>query len=175
MNELKNCPTCKTEYELQPEKCGNCGYPFSGTDNEKSHFIAHQILKKGHISDARDSVKNARTILFVIAGFNIVFPFFYFWDVPNNTLSISISVIIGLIFLSFGFLVKKMPFESILIPLILLLFFYIINALIDPMTLFQGIIWKALIVGGLSYSLIRVRKSEKIKKQSKHLAENDCG
>lgn len=47
MDGLIKCPTCKTDYEVQPEKCNKCGYPFSATDKERSHFIAQQILNKG--------------------------------------------------------------------------------------------------------------------------------
>ncbi len=173
MNELITCPTCKTNYETQPEKCNNCGYPFLGTDKEKSHFVAHQILKKGEISNTKDSIKKSRTILFVIAGFNIIVPFFRFNNHEYAGFMIGVSIFIGLIFLLFGFLAKKKPFISILIPLILLVSFYFIDALIEPATLIRGIIWKILFISGLVYSLISIKKSDRIRAESTFLASKD--
>jgi hypothetical protein len=167
------CPTCKTEYAQQPETCWNCSYPFSGTDKEKSKFIAQQILKKGQISDTKDSIRKARIILFVIAAFSIVIPFIRYANVPFGSIMIVLSVFIGLIFLFFGFMAQKKPFISILIPLILLVLFYLIEFAIEPLSLFKGILWKALFVGGLVYSLINIRKSEKIKGESQHLSAHD--
>jgi hypothetical protein len=173
MDDLKKCPTCKIVYELQPDKCDNCGYPFSGTDKDKSHFVAHQVLKKGKISDTRDRIKNARIILFVIAGFNIIVPFFKYSDTDFGGVLIGLSILIGLIFLVFGILAKRKPFISILIPLVLLLVFYLLGFIVEPATLFRGILWKALFIGGLLYGLISIKESEKIKKESNHLAMRD--
>ncbi|MEM9685444.1 MAG: hypothetical protein AAF934_00800 [Bacteroidota bacterium] len=173
MRDLINCPTCKTGYETQPDKCNKCRYPFSGTAKEKSHFVAHQIMKKEKISDTKNSIKNTRTILFAIAGFNIVIPFFKFSNAQYGGLMIAMSVCIGLIFLIFGFTAKKKPFISILIPLILLILFYVLDAIIEPTTLFQGIVWKIVFVGSMIYSLVSIVESEKIKKESEHLAAKD--
>lgn len=173
MSELIKCPTCQTDYEIQPDKCNKCGYPFIGTDKEKSHFVAHQIMKKGKISDTKDSIKSTRTILFVIAGFNIVIPFFKFANAQYGGLMIGMSVFIGLIFLIFGFTANKKPFISILIPLILLILFYVLVAIIEPINLIRGIVWKILFIGSMIYSLISIIESEKIKKESEYLATKD--
>lgn len=33
------CPVCKANYENQPQICTKCGFPFKGTEKEKSLFI----------------------------------------------------------------------------------------------------------------------------------------
>ncbi|QQS50991.1 MAG: hypothetical protein IPM71_15665 [Bacteroidota bacterium] len=173
MNEMIKCPTCKTEYEQQPDNCGNCGYPFSGTDKEKSHFVAHQILKKGKISDTKENIRNARIILFVIAAFNILLPILKYSEVTNGGVQIGIGIFIGFIFLFFGIIAKKKPFISILIPLILLIIFYALIAIIQPISLVQGVVWKVIFITGLVYSLITIKESDKIKKESSHLSKID--
>ncbi len=175
MNNLIKCPGCKTEYENQPEKCNRCGYPFGGSDKEKSHFVAQQIIKKGKLADTKESIGITRAILFVIAGFNIVFPFFNFADVnvQHDNSACALSIFIGLVFLICGFTVKKDPFISILIPFILLILSYAINAIIEPSTLFNGIIIKLFFIGSMTYSLINIIKSEKIKKESEFFANKD--
>lgn len=169
-NNLIKCPTCKTEYENQPEKCHHCSYPFSGTDKERAQFVAHLIMKKGEISETKDHIKETRTILFIIAGANIVLPFFQYTDEEFGVLYIILSILIGLTFLFFAFSIKKNPLPSILIPLILLLLFYTIETIIDPTFLVRGIIWKFLFIGSMIYSLVGIIQSEKIKMESEYLA-----
>ena len=173
MNEINTCKTCKTEYETMPEICSNCGFPFKGTDKEKSHFVAHQILKKNIIKTTKESIKKARTVLFLIGGFNILIPLFKYLNGQYDGIMLFLSIIIGLIFLLFGFTAKYKPFISILIPLSLLSIFYLLITIIDPTTLFNGIIWKFIFLGSMIYSLNSIIKSEKIKKESIHLSTKD--
>lgn len=43
---MVKCPTCKIDYNEEPEKCDKCGYPFSGTDKERAYFIAHHVMNR---------------------------------------------------------------------------------------------------------------------------------
>lgn len=167
------CPTCKTAFEQQPAKCENCGYPFSGTHDERAHFVAHHIMKKGKLSDTKDSIKQARIILFIIAGFNIIVPIFSYANAQSGWIVMEISMLIGILFLFFGIMAKKKPFVSLLIPLILLITAYLVNFLIEPISLLQGILWKVIFIGALVYSLVSIRESEKIIKESKYMASQD--
>ena len=173
MDKIITCPTCKTEFEIQPEICKKCRFPFTGTEKEKSIFIGQQIFKKGNVSDTTDRIKKARIILWVIGGINILSPFLIYNNDPLQGIYIITGIIIGLIFIGFGFFTYKKPFISILIPLILLLLFYIIDALADPITLIQGITWKVIFLSGLIYGLISIIQSEKIRKESEFLKEQN--
>lgn len=166
------CPTCKTVYEIQPERCPKCGFPFSGTEKEKSIFIGQQILKKGKVTDTRDRIKRARIILWVIGGINILFPMIFPDNYPTD-LVIIFNIIIGFVFIGFGFLTYNKPLISILIPLIILVLFYISNAIIDPSTIVKGLLWKVLILTGLIYGLVSIIEADKIKKESRFLKEHD--
>ena len=173
MNEVHICPVCKAEYQELPEKCNRCGFPFNASELEKSHYIAHQILKEGNISDTKDNIMQSRIILLFIAVLNIVFPFITYYNSPNATVVIGFSVIIGLIFLVFAFTAKKIPFLSLLIPLVMLIIIYSIEFIIDPYLLLNGISWKLVYIIFLSYSLYRNHKSNKIKKESEYLSKKD--
>lgn len=165
-----NCPTCKTEYQEAPSKCNNCGYPFSASEDEKSKFVAHQILKKSDISSTKDSVRTARGILFFIAAVNILMSFAMYMNYP---FLLVISLCIGMIFLFLAFAAKSKPFISIMSGLILLTLLYVLQILYIPEQMFNGIIWKILFLGGLVYSLISIKKAEKIKKESDYLSSMD--
>lgn len=171
MDEIITCHTCKTKYEVQPEKCKKCGFPFAGTEKEKSLFIGQQILKKGSVSDTTDKIKRARIILWVIGGINILSSFLIYYSTPLQEIYIIPEIIIGLIFIGFGFFSYKKPFISILILLILLLLLYVLNAIVDPITIMQGIIFKTIFLSGLIYGLISIVQAEKIRKESEFLKE----
>jgi len=170
---MTNCPTCKTDYEVYPDNCIKCGYPFSGSDKEKATFVGQQILKKGSISDTKDRIKRARTILWIIGAINVLSAFVLYNNSPLQIVYMITGSIIGLIFIGFGFLTYKKPFISILIPFILLLLFYTINAIINPFTLFQGLIWKVVFISGLTYGLVSIIQAEKIRKESAFLNEQN--
>ncbi len=173
MGEVLACPICKTEYESLPGKCSHCGYPFAGTDKEKSTFAAQQVLKQGQIDDAKDRIRQAQIVLFLIAAFNFVIPVLQYTNSKIDMLALILSCGIGLFFLIFGLLAKREPFMSILIPFILLIVSYILAAFANPATILSGIIWKVFFIGSLSYCLVRIKKAEKVKKESNYLASKN--
>ena len=169
MNQLMTCPVCKTDYPDSPELCGKCGFPFAGTDKEKSSFIGQQILKKGKITDTQDSIKRARIILWVVGTLNILSCFFFNARDPLYLYYVVAGAAIGVIFIGFGFLAYKKPFLSILIPLVLLLAVYLLQIVDDPGTILEGIVWKVIFLSGLSYGLINIIRANKIRKESEFL------
>ena len=167
------CPTCKTEYDSQPDICGKCGFPFSGTDKEKSIFIGQQITKKGKITGTKDKIKRARSILWVIGALNIVLPFLIYQNDIDYDLYVITGFIIGFIFIGFGFLTLKKPFISILIPLIILILSYVFAVIENPISIFQGLILKVIFLTGLIYGLAGIIQSEKLRKESEFMKEQN--
>jgi hypothetical protein len=157
------CPTCKSTYEHSVDTCTKCGFPFNGTESQKSNFIAQQILKVGHLDDAAESVKTAKRVLFIIGAVNIFSSFL-------NPASMLFGLVIGVGFIVFGFLVEKSPFLFLVIPLTLLVMFYLADAIFDPSTLVRGFIWKIALVTALIYAIVRVKRAEKIRKESQYLS-----
>lgn len=164
------CPTCKTNYETEPETCPKCGFPFSGTEKEKSLFIGQQILKKGKVKDTKDVIKRARIILWVIGGLNLLISPIYYGGEP---VLVIIGLITGVLFIGFGLLASVKPFISILIPLILLILAYTTSAIINPDQFYRGILWKFVFVGVLVYALVSILEAEKLKKESSFMKEQD--
>jgi hypothetical protein len=161
------CPNCNSTFDTHVDHCSKCGYPFSGTEKEKSLFIAQQIIKVGHIDDAKESLKTAKTTLFSIGVVNIILTFFS----TTSPIVLAFSIIIGSVFIVFGFIVEKKPFLFLVIPFTLLMVFYIGDALIDPMTLVKGLLWKVMYFTALVYAIVRVKRAEKIKKESQYLGQ----
>jgi len=57
--------------------------------------------------------------------------------------------------------------------LILLLGIYVSNALVDPISLFRGIIFKVIFVVGLIYGLLAIYQVHKIKNKNEYFKEID--
>jgi len=169
MEPSKQCPACKSEFLVQPGACENCGFPFIGSEKEKSLFIAQHILKKGQLSDTRDRIKRARIILWIIGGFNILSPVVASFGNGVQGEYLFVGIFLGIVFIGFGFLAYKKPFIAILIPLLLLLLLYTASAILDPDTLFNGIILKLVFLGGLIYALVSIVEAEKIRRESKFM------
>jgi len=164
MEQIIKCPYCKTEFETQPEVCDNCVYPFSATEKERSKFVAQQILKKGAIEDAKENIAKSRIVLFILAGVNIIFPFFLYLNSPFGTIAITMSVFIGLIFLMFGIFLNKKPMLFISLSLGFLITLYLLELLIAPPLFFKGLLWKGVFVAVLGFSFGSVVKSNKMLK-----------
>ena len=165
---MTTCRTCKTNYEILPQICLKCGFPFAGTEKEKITFSVQQTMKKGHIAESKKHIKTARIILWVIGGLYFVSTLFHSSLERGAMID---AVITGLIFIGFGFYTYKDPFISILIPLILLLTIYTTQAIIDPSTIFQGLLWKIIYLSLLTYALVSVIKTKKLMKESEFLKE----
>ncbi|MFT5846217.1 MAG: hypothetical protein ACI902_000258 [Psychroserpens sp.] len=78
-------------------------------------------------------------------------------------------IILGLLFIVFGFLSPKKPLIFISLALILLLAYYTFMLLIDPHLIFQGIVWKLVAIAFLVYGLVNSFEERKLKKGSQFL------
>lgn len=173
MNELLECPNCKKAYYFYIEKCENCGYPFSGTDLEKSHFVAQNIMKSCKIIDTSKSIKIAKFILISIGSFNCFISLFLFNSYFNYPIIYLIAFLIGIIFIFSGVFIRKNPIIAITIPFLMLLIDYILQGIADYSLFMRFIIFKLVIICLLIYSLVKVIEAEKLKKESNYLSKHN--
>lgn len=149
------CPSCKsTCFELD-EKCEICNFPLKGNEKEKAVFIGQKYAKKQKADDGVKAINKNRNLLFAIGGFNIVISPILFL---MNRIQIGdgiLNLIVGLIFIGLGLLAKIQPLVSFILALLLLLGLYLLNYLVDPSTIFNGIILKLIIIGSLIYAIVR--------------------
>ncbi|MBL7853753.1 MAG: hypothetical protein JNL17_05120 [Cyclobacteriaceae bacterium] len=161
-----NCPNCKSPYGETDATCIICGFPFQGTDAEKSKFIGQQVLKEGVIDESRKATQNARLILFFIGGLNCILALF----IPDLTTKV-IALALGFLYVTFGLLIKKSPKLIMSFALFLLLLVFLIEGIIEPISLFRGIVWKLLYISSLVYGLYNVSKAEKLRLESEYLKQ----
>lgn len=166
---MNTCKNCQSETTINEVNCMICNYPIKGTAQEQASFISTQILQKSDVEESLARLKKARTILWILGAFYIIVPFTPFF-ISSNGFDIGLNVIIGVLFAGFGFLTFKQPTTALLIPLILTTIYYVMLLALDPAMFVQGLVWKVIVVAGLGYGYISVKKSNKILKENPYLA-----
>lgn len=166
---MTECKNCKNKVLDESLICEICNYPIGGSESEQAKFIAKQVIQKSDVNESIERLKKARLLLFVLGAFYVIG---FLIPVINkgSTISIVISMIIGLIFIGFGLWTFKRPKPALLIPLIITILYYIILLLVEPSYLWRGVLWKIIVLSGLFYGYFSVRKSDKILKENKYLA-----
>ncbi len=165
---MTECKNCKTEVLNDSPVCEICNYPIAGSESEQAEFIAKQVIQKSDVKESIERLKKARLLLFILGAFYVIGSLIPI--INKGALSIVIGVIIGLMFIGFGLLTFKRPKQALLIPLVIIVTYYIILLLVMPEYLWRGVLWKIIVLTGLSYGYFGVRKSDKILKENKYLA-----
>lgn len=163
MNTKIFCPICYEEYQSEPLKCTKCEYPFSGSELEKHHFVSNHVKGINITKEAHETTISSRHILFVIGGINLIISLYLLFKFPENFVAVP-TLIFSLVLIGLGFLSYKDPFFALLLGFISLILLYGFFAIISPSTLFSGIIFKIIFIVSFIAGLIKIRKSEIIKK-----------
>ncbi|WP_298755819.1 hypothetical protein [uncultured Psychroserpens sp.] len=164
------CPNCKTPFSKIEFECSNCKFPISGTEKEKAVFIGKQIANKSKIDDAKSSQGKVKTILYIIGLFQLFNAFLSYKNGYDNSNTI-FFIVLGVLFVAFGFLSAKKPTLFISLALVLLLSYYGLLYVIDPNYLFNGIVWKFVAIAFLVYGLVGSFEERKLKKQNDFLKQ----
>lgn len=158
-----SCPSCKSPVFEPDVKCEVCAFPLKGTEKEKAVFIGKKYANKQKKADARQAINRNKAMLFILGGFNIVVPFFKFILARGNFFDLIWGFIVGGFFIGLGFLAKVQPLVSFILALSFLLFGYLVEFLINPSSIFNGLIIKIVIIGVLVYGIIRAVELQKAK------------
>lgn len=168
MNESNlTCSNCKSPIGESDAFCGNCGFPEKGTDDEKNKFHYRIKLKTDVVKDAEKKVRNVRTLLFVLAALNIVLGFFFIFILDSGlTFADGVGFLISaLVFIGCAIWVNKQPLMGVLAAFGFYLFLQVLGAIIDPTTIFKGIILKIIIIGVFIKGVNSARDAKKYKEQ----------
>lgn len=166
---MESCKICNTEFKETDAECSVCSYPLKGSKQEQASFVAKQVMQKSDVEESIKRLKRSRIILFAVGVYYIIIPFTPHMS-TSKTLFLIVNIALGLLFIGFGFLTFKKPKIALLIPLCLTVLYYLILLLINPLYLFQGMLWKIIVLLGIGYGYFSVSKSNKILKENKYLA-----
>lgn len=171
--QLKLCNVCKNR-KFNPKVGTICGLTdelptFSGTCNdyiEESNAVRLQKLAQDKIvAETNKTLNKGRYALFVIGGISFLVGFWEAFLIPGHQLLFGIiDWTFGLMFIGLGVWSYYKPFVALLSGLCLYVSLILILAIIDPYTIFRGVIWKIAVISFLVYAIKIARDEEKINK-----------
>ena len=162
--EKASCPSCKTPYNgSQPDECSECAYPFAADKTTQSMFIARKIIVKSDHQSSKENVNRSRKILFAVAAIHLISAVFYF--LYSDPLIGVVLVLVAGFALFCAILSYRFPFLAMLVALLMFLGLYSLDIIFDPASIARGLIWKAIVLGGLAYGTIDGWKIEKAKRK----------
>ncbi len=145
----EKCFNCKSEVSRDEVFCSECGFPQNGTDEEKNKFEYRIKIKKDAYEEAQKKVRGVRTLLFVLAGINVLAGCYYLFFSGNETFFADgiATMVSALVFIGCAIWVNKQPLTGILAAFIFWIVLQVLSAVVLPETLLKGIIWKIIIIG----------------------------
>ncbi len=139
------CPCCKTGCLETSKFCGNCGYPFQGSDEDQKHFRVTYSLNQIDKDLVNKRISEARIILFVISGFTLIQTLLLFADNSGMALFVTNLIVCG-IYAGLGIWAKNNPFAAILIGGLMYVSIILLSGFLDPSTFPKGILLKILFI-----------------------------
>lgn len=143
-----HCEHCNAENAPDKKFCTQCRYPIGGTDEEKHKFRGDIHLSKIRLKDAEDKIRTARIIIYVLAGFCLIAGLIAYFG-QDDAATLMVNGLICILYLGLSAWVSSNPFGALLTAFIIYLTLILVNAIIDPVTLLSGILWKVIFIGAL--------------------------
>ncbi|MGY3791625.1 zinc-ribbon domain-containing protein [Aquimarina sp. 433] len=158
--QLPHCSQCNEEMLSNAKFCTYCGFPENGDDNEKAKFHAQKVLKKSQIREDRKKISSARNTLYWMAGIFFVSGLILFMNLGDIAVLIA-GAILAIIYLVLAYWSQKKPFAAILSGLLLYLMVIAANVIVEPSSLFKGILLKVIILSFLIKGMYSASQSIK--------------
>lgn len=148
----ESCERCNEDLRESSGKfCPKCGFPANGTEQDQKNFYHALKLKQDVLDDAQKKLKRVSVMLYILAGINILYGLYFFGAgaaLYGDDAGIigATTIIMGLIFIGCALWVKKNPVAGTVTAFSIYALVQVASALVEPTTLFQGIILKIIIV-----------------------------
>ena len=177
---IKVCATC-TKRSFNPKVgiiCGLTNAPadFKGTCpdyNEDENAVKQETLRENHDKkQTRGTINKGRIALFVVGGLYVLVGFYEaFMILGADILFGIIDWTVAAVFIGLGIWSYRKASLALIIGLGFYILIMLLLAVIDPITIIQGIIWKIIIIVWLVYGISSARAEEA--KQKKASTEED--
>lgn len=142
------CENCHAVNHSRSNFCVECSFPIGGTEEEKTSFRLTVSSRKRFLSDARDKIRSAKNVIFVLAGIFFLFGLYTGFGLDDFPTMI-VNLFLCVVYLVLAAWCSRNPLGAILTAFIIYATLMVVNLVIDPTTLFQGIIMKCIIIAAL--------------------------
>jgi hypothetical protein len=158
------CDNCRAENPSTQKFCSSCSYPISGSLEDRQQFVVTIGKHKLLIKRAKEKISTAKIIIYVIAGFTFLAGVFAYFKYDDFTLMI-VNLFISLLYLILAAWADKNPFAAILTAFILYVTVILINAVVEPGSLFSGILWKVIFIGAFIKAIRSAQEAQESMKE----------
>ncbi|HTH58497.1 MAG TPA: hypothetical protein VL728_20765 [Cyclobacteriaceae bacterium] len=159
VDQTLSCENCGNLHSAAQKFCSKCSFPINGTEEEKIQFKnkirGHQFLKE----EAEKELKKPRVIILVLAGV-VLLSGLYQGFANDDFATMIVNLCMSLLYLILAAWCSKNPFGAILTALLVYITVNVINAFVDPLSLFQGIILKIIFIGALVKGIRSARDAQ---------------
>jgi hypothetical protein len=155
--------------------CPNCGFPQKGSQAEMKKFLSEMNYKQRLINDHKRAVNKARYMLFAFAIFQLLASIFFIYLYIRFNFSLLlplVGIITSGIYFGLGIWSKKEPFAAILTGFFIFVLIIAINFIIDPKSLFKGIVLKIIFISGFVYGYKGAKEAESLEKELKEIKQS---
>lgn len=168
INNASLCNGCAAEYAPLDSFCNTCGFPIQGTAREQELHASERSVKEIELIEMEEKVENARKSLFWVAGLCGISYLLTAFKGPfeaDEKIEMILTLILIAAFLGLGLLAKRKASTALISGLSLYVILHLLNAIIDPVNIFSGIIVKIIIIGYLIKGIKAVNKADNLKKE----------
>ena len=137
------CNACDAEYATHVAYCTVCGYPFDADAKTKSAFVAAYLLKKSGKDEAGTNMRKASNALFGAAVLYLVSGVVGSFQEAE---ALWVGVALGVVFSGLAIWARHQALPAIISGIALFVLLILVMAVLEPITIFSGILWKVLIL-----------------------------
>lgn len=164
-----HCEACYYKVAADDAFCNNCGYPLKGTEEEQRAFKANLAINEIDLQDYKDKMRKGRNSLYYVGGALFVGTLIEVGTAPDKSNAgfiIGFGAVIMGIFIALAAWSKAKPFAAMVSGASLWGVIMILNAIVNPISIIQGIVVKIIIIGLLVNGIRAAIAAEKIKKET---------
>lgn len=125
-----------------------------------------ELARNRHVKELDKAAKSGSTALFVVATVQLVFGIILgsmMEDKDAGQALIIASVALGVYFGALGFWARHSPLAALVVGLVSFVGLHVVNAVIDPMTIAQGLIMKVVVIYFLVKGVKAAMEAKKIR------------
>jgi hypothetical protein len=162
------CEHCNAINGPLNKYCSQCSFPVGGSDEEKANFRLIVSSRRRFLDDAMDKIKSARNAIYGLAALFFIFGLFMGFGMDDFATMI-VNLILCVIYLVLAAWCNQNPFGAILTAFIIYMTIVLVNMVVDPATLFQGIIIKIVIIAWLAKGIRSAHEAKGYLKELENL------
>jgi hypothetical protein len=164
ITDATKCFYCQTgPLNSEVKYCPSCGFPQNGPEEEQKRFVTHKRILLGNLDQVGTSMKKARNGLFGAAA---LYGLSYILGAVQSRGDSAIILIEGAIvvatFLGLAIYASRNAYAAALAGLIVFVTLMVAYAIVNPITIISGILWKVIILSSLIYGLKAARDYKRL-------------